>query len=199
MDGGLDDGCGVDSDNTTERSDCSGGTADADAVCTSCWNADTNDWPPAEKTGTEQSAANTPRPSAYYGLNSAPQQSTPLLARGWICSPHGDEMTQLAVEAARRPGSRSQAVTLAAVIGGPRNWEDTSHVRGVRAEVNRWAFSQTPIALSPGWVNARGFGARGDGITNDTAALTAAITAACMAPAHNLYIPHGTYVLYIRA
>ncbi len=50
-----------------------------------------------------------------------------------------------------------------------------------------------PPGLIPGSFNVRDYGAAGDGVTNDTAAITAAITA-IPAAGGTLYFPAGTYV-----
>jgi hypothetical protein len=48
-------------------------------------------------------------------------------------------------------------------------------------------------SAGPDWLNVRAYGAKGDGVTDDTAAITAAITAAV--PGQVVYLPAGTYLL----
>jgi len=44
--------------------------------------------------------------------------------------------------------------------------------------------------LPEGWINVKDFGAKGDGITDDTAAIQAAIN-----NGHRIYFPHGNYII----
>ncbi|MBL1107976.1 right-handed parallel beta-helix repeat-containing protein [Streptomyces sp. 5-8] len=70
--------------------------------------------------------------------------------------------------------------------GSSRAWVEAHNVTAGSAS------SQTSVD----WLNVvRDFGAKGDGVTDDTAALQAAITAAGTAGGGTLYIPAGRYIL----
>lgn len=50
-------------------------------------------------------------------------------------------------------------------------------------------------AQGTGWFNVKSYGATGDGVTDDTAALTSAVTAANTSGGGIVYLPRGTYVV----
>jgi hypothetical protein len=59
----------------------------------------------------------------------------------------------------------------------------------------RQAVERSGTAASPSWLDVRAFGARGDGVTSDSAAIQAAIDAAQQAGGGTVFFPCGTYLL----
>ncbi|MFE9906404.1 glycosyl hydrolase family 28-related protein [Streptomyces achromogenes] len=72
-------------------------------------------------------------------------------------------------------------------------WADAGGAARVWVEAHT-ASSSGNKATPPDWLNIRDFGAQGDGVTDDSAAIQAAVTAAAAVGGGTLYVPAGRFI-----
>ncbi|PSC69036.1 band 7 [Micractinium conductrix] len=101
--------------------------------------------------------------------------------------------------AATLTGAEAQPTAGAGAATGPLPTAARSNLprgRGMDWSLSGYREGREPIPNPPATLNVRSFGARGDGTTDDTAALQAAVKAANAGPTGGvILLPAGTYVL----
>ncbi|MGW4883355.1 glycosyl hydrolase family 28-related protein [Streptomyces murinus] len=118
----------------------------------------------------------------------------------WDSATEGTQYADL-LDTASQPTTQIKADQYGGIPGfsGPDGvlgmWADAGGPTRAWVEAHNVGDTSTPASSVLDWVSVRDHGAQGDGVTDDTAAIQAAITTAAAAGGGTLYIPAGRYIL----
>ncbi|WP_327230799.1 glycosyl hydrolase family 28-related protein [Streptomyces murinus] len=118
----------------------------------------------------------------------------------WDSATEGTQYADL-LDAASQPTTQIKADQYGGIpsFSGPDGvlgmWADAGGSARAWVEAHNVGNTSTPARSVLDWVSVRDHGAQGDGVTDDTAAIQAAITTVAAAGGGTLYVPAGRYIL----